>query len=191
VRRQPEDRLWALGHRDSLTALPNRTLFLDRCEQALSLAKRRGHGAAMLWLDLDGFKAVNDSLGHAAGDALLQQVAERLKCRIRDSDTLARLGGDEFAVIMSEVNSADAVAQFANALAATLNEPFHLPQGLVQISCSIGVAVYPEDADTIERLMQCADMAMYGAKHGGKNQVQLAGSSHASRRLGTTQRTTG
>jgi diguanylate cyclase (GGDEF)-like protein len=130
----------------------------------------------MLWLDLDGFKAVNDSLGHAAGDALLQQVAQRLTLRIRDSDTLARLGGDEFAVIMTEVNSADAVVQVANALGASLNEPFHLPQGLVQISCSIGVAMYPEDADSIERLMQRADMAMYGAKHSGKNRVQLTGS---------------
>jgi diguanylate cyclase (GGDEF)-like protein/PAS domain S-box-containing protein len=184
VRRQQEDRLWALGHHDSLTTLPNRTLFLDRCEQALSSAKRRGHGAAMLWLDLDGFKAVNDSLGHAAGDALLQQVAQRLTLRIRDSDTLARLGGDEFAVIMTEVNSADAVVQVANALGASLNEPFHLPQGLVQISCSIGVAMYPEDADSIERLMQRADMAMYGAKHSGKNRVQLTGSGPAERDVG-------
>jgi diguanylate cyclase (GGDEF)-like protein len=175
VRRQQEDRLWTLGHHDSLTSLPNRKLFMDRCEQALSLAKRRDSVAAVLWIDLDGFKAVNDKLGHAAGDALLQQVAQRLKTRIRDSDTLARIGGDEFAVVMSDVQNSVAVALVANALVASLNDPFNLPQGVAHISCSIGVALYPEQALTVETLIQCADMAMYTAKHAGKNQVQISG----------------
>lgn len=173
ARRQQEDRLWALGHHDSLTSLPNRKLFMDRCEQALSLAKRRANGAAVLWIDLDEFKAVNDSLGHAAGDALLQQVAQRLTSRIRDSDTVARLGGDEFAVIMPEVKSCGAVVQVAKELVASLQDPFDLPQGVAKISCSIGVALYPQHADTVETLMQRADMAMYSAKHAGKNQVQV------------------
>jgi diguanylate cyclase (GGDEF)-like protein len=131
--------------------------------------------AAVLWIDLDGFKAVNDKLGHAAGDALLQQVAQRLKTRIRDSDTLARIGGDEFAVVMSDVQNSVAVALVANALVASLNDPFNLPQGVAHISCSIGVALYPEQALTVETLIQCADMAMYTAKHAGKNQVQISG----------------
>jgi diguanylate cyclase (GGDEF)-like protein len=175
VHRQQEDRLWMLGHHDSLTALPNRKLFMDRCEQALSLARRRENGAALLWLDLDEFKAVNDSLGHAAGDALLKQVAQRLKNRIRESDTLARIGGDEFAVIMPEVKSCDAVVQVANELVASLQVPFYLPQGTAQISASVGVALYPDHAETVEALMQCADMSMYSAKHAGRNQVQLSG----------------
>lgn len=173
VRRQQEDRLWTLGHHDSLTSLPNRKLFMDRCEQALSLARRRDNGAAMLWIDLDKFKMVNDTLGHAAGDALLQQVAQRLKCRIRDSDTLARIGGDEFAVIMPEVKSGDAAVQVANELLASLSEPFHLPQGSAQISGSIGIALYPQHVHTIEAMMRCADLAMYNAKHAGSNQVHV------------------
>jgi len=186
VRRQQEDRLWALGHHDSLTSLPNRRLFMDRCEQALSLAKRHANEVALLWIDLDEFKAVNDNLGHAAGDALLQQVAQRLKARIRDSDTLARLGGDEFAVIMPDVKSCDAVLHVANELVVSLNDPFNLPQGAAHISCSIGVVMYPEHADTVETLIQGADMAMYAAKHAGKNQVQVGGVSSVERLFPTT-----
>jgi diguanylate cyclase (GGDEF)-like protein len=172
VHRQQQDRLWTLGHHDFLTALPNRRLFLDRCEQALSLAHRRGDGAAVLCLDLDGFKRINDNLGHAAGDALLQQVAQRLKLRIRDSDTLARIGGDEFAVVVVDVKGLAATMQFAQALVDSLNEPFALPQGRAQVSCSVGVALYPEHAVTVEMLTECADAAMYSAKRAGKNQVQ-------------------
>lgn len=186
VRRQQEDRLWALGHHDSLTSLPNRRLFMDRCEQALSLAKRHANEMALLWIDLDEFKAVNDNLGHAAGDALLQQVAQRLNARIRDSDTLARLGGDEFAVIMPEVKNCDAVVHVANELVVSLNDPFNLPQGVAHISCGIGVVMYPEHADTVETLMQGADMAMYAAKHAGKNQVQVGGVSSVERLFPTT-----
>jgi diguanylate cyclase (GGDEF)-like protein len=185
--RQREDLLWMLGHHDALTSLPNRKLFLDRADQALSLAKRRENGAAMLWIDLDEFKAVNDTLGHAAGDALLQQVAQRLKNRIRDSDTLARIGGDEFALVMPEVKSADAVMQVALELVASLNEPFALPQGGANISCSIGIAIYPEHADTVNSLMQCADAAMYGAKHAGRNQVQMGSGKQAERHHQTAQ----
>ncbi len=173
ARHQHDERLWTLAHHDALTDLPNRNLFWDRVGQALSLAKRRKSGASMLWIDLDGFKAVNDSFGHAAGDAVLQQVAQRLKSRIRDSDTVARMGGDEFAVIMPGITESSIALQVATALVTSLAEPFDLPQGPAHISASIGIALYPQHAETVEILTQCADMAMYAAKKAGKNQVQV------------------
>jgi diguanylate cyclase (GGDEF)-like protein/PAS domain S-box-containing protein len=172
VRRQQDDVLWALAHHDSLTGLPNRSLFKDRCVQALNLAKRRACGAAVLWLDLDGFKAVNDGLGHAAGDILLQQVAERLKSRMRDSDTVARMGGDEFAVIMPDISDPAQAQGLADELVVNLAQPFDLSVRSVQISASIGVAIYPTDATTVDGLIRCADLAMYSAKHSGKNNCQ-------------------
>lgn len=173
ARRQQDERLWTLAHHDPLTDLPNRNLFWDRCTQAMSLAKRRNSGAAMLWMDLDGFKTVNDRLGHAAGDALLQQVAQRFKARIRDSDTVARMGGDEFAVVMPDITDASIAMRVANELVASLNEVFDLPQGSIHISGSIGIALYPKHAIALETLTQYADMAMYSAKHAGKNQVKV------------------
>ena len=173
ARSQQDERLWTLAHYDALTDVPNRILFWDRVEQALRHAKRLDSGAAMLWIDLDGFKGVNDHLGHAAGDALLQQVAQRLKGRIRDSDTLARMGGDEFAVIMPGITASESASHVATELVASLAEPFDLPQGTANISGSIGIALYPQDADSVESLTQCADMAMYTAKTSGKNQVQV------------------
>ena len=173
ARSRQDERLWTLAHYDALTDLPNRILFWDRVEQALRHAKRLDSGAAMLWIDLDGFKGVNDHLGHAAGDALLQQVAQRLKGRIRDSDTLARMGGDEFAVIMPGITASESASHVATELVASLAEPFDLPQGTANISGSIGIALYPQDADSVESLAQCADMAMYTAKTSGKNQVQV------------------
>lgn len=173
ARRQQDEQLWALAHHDALTDLPTRKLFWDRCTQAMSLAKRHDKGVAMLWMDLDGFKDVNDKLGHAAGDALLQQVAHRLKGRIRDSDTVARMGGDEFAVIMPDITDSETAVGVATELAASLCEVFDLPQGLVYISGSVGIALYPKQAITLETLAQYADMAMYSAKRAGKNQVRL------------------
>ncbi|SBT11205.1 putative Diguanylate cyclase [Candidatus Propionivibrio aalborgensis] len=173
ARSQQDERLWTLAHYDALTDLPNRILFWDRVEQALRHAKRLDSGAAMLWIDLDGFKGVNDHLGHAVGDALLQQVAQRLKGRIRDSDTLARMGGDEFAVIMPGITASESASHVATELVASLAEPFDLPQGTAHISGSIGVGLYPQHADSVESLTQCADMAMYSAKTSGKNQVQV------------------
>lgn len=173
ARAQQDERLWTLAHHDSLTDLPNRNLFWDRMGQALRYAKRRESGAAVLWIDLDGFKGINDRFGHAAGDLLLQQVAQRLRGRIRESDTVARMGGDEFAVIMPDISEAGGALQIANALIASLAEPFQLPPGEARISGSIGVALYPQHADGVESLTQCADMAMYQAKNAGKNQVRL------------------
>ena len=170
-RRQQDERLWMLAHHDPLTNLPNRKLFWDRSAQALSLAKRRGSGVAILCIDLDAFKSVNDTLGHDAGDALLKEVAHRLKSRVRDSDTVARMGGDEFAVIMPDVSDSDSAVLIARELVASLGQRFDLPQGTVQISGSIGVALYPQHALSAEALTRRADMAMYSAKRSGKNQV--------------------
>ena len=175
ARSQQDERLWTLAHHDTLTELPNRNLFWDRTGQALRHAHRHGTGAAVLWIDLDGFKAVNDRLGHAAGDALLQQVALRLKKRVRDSDTVARMGGDEFAVVMPDIDAPAQAMELARQLAAALAEPFDLEQERVVISGSVGVALYPQHADSAESLTQCADMAMYVAKRAGKNRVQLWG----------------
>lgn len=174
ARHLQEQQLWTLAHHDALTDLPNRALFLDRCHQVFTQAKRRGVGAAMLWLDLDGFKSVNDTLGHAAGDALLVQVAQRLKSRVRDGDTVARMGGDEFAVILPDASQADGAMHIATALVELLGTPYQLPQGTVNISASIGMALFPNHATTVEALMQQADSAMYSAKRSGKNKVQLA-----------------
>ena len=173
ARAQQDERLWTLAHHDTLTDLPNRNLFWDRMGQALRYAKRHESGAAVLWIDLDGFKGINDRFGHAAGDQLLQQVAQRLRSRIRESDTVARMGGDEFAVIMPDISSVDDALHTAGALVTSLAEPFALPQGEARISGSVGVALYPQHADGVESLTQCADMAMYQAKNAGKNQVRL------------------
>ena len=171
LQHQQAEQLWGMAHTDMLTGLPNRHLFLDRCTQALTLAKRLDIGAALFWIDLDGFKSVNDTLGHAAGDAVLREVAERLLSRLRDSDTAARIGGDEFAVIMTDVSGTDNALRLATELVAALRQPYDLPQGRAQISASIGIAHYPLHASTVEALMRFADGAMYRAKHAGKDQV--------------------
>ena len=173
ARSQQDERLWTLAHHDALTELPNRNLFRDRMRQALLHARRNESGVALLWIDLDGFKAVNDTLGHAAGDELLRQVAQRLKNRTRASDTVARMGGDEFAVVMPDTVGVASAVHTASELVASLTEPFDLPQGAARISGSIGVALYPLHAATAEMLTQHADLALYAAKRAGKNQVQV------------------
>jgi len=171
-KRQHEQMLWSLAHHDALTHLPNRSLFMDRCEQALNLAKRNKSCVVVMWLDLDGFKEVNDALGHAAGDQLLKDVAQRLSSRIRDVDTVARMGGDEFAVVMSGLCDLAQSEKMAAEMVAILAPPFELREGRVTVTASVGVAMYPQDASTVENLIRCADLAMYAAKRGGKNQEQ-------------------
>lgn len=168
-----EEKVWYNAHHDLLTGLPNRRLFLDRLELELKHAKRSGLPLAVLFMDLDGFKEVNDSLGHEAGDRLLSNVAKRLADCVREDDTVARLGGDEFTVILTGVKQKRDAVRVAQIILDTLATPFRIAQQRVQISVSIGIAFYPQDAPSPLTLLEAADQAMYKAKNGGANRMRL------------------
>jgi diguanylate cyclase (GGDEF)-like protein/PAS domain S-box-containing protein len=157
------------AHHDYLTGLPNRALFLERLEYALPLAKRNAFKVALLFLDLDGFKQVNDHLGHANGDLLLQEVAGRLLELIRSSDVLARIGGDEFTFILNNIGNEENARLVANKIIEALSKPFSLAGHVANIGGSIGIAMYPDDGIESETLLNNADEAMYLAKKSGKN----------------------
>lgn len=155
---------------DYLTKLPNRALGYDRCQVALKQAQRNGEGVFLLFVDLDGFKPVNDSKGHESGDLVLQQVGRRLEHCIRSMDTVFRFGGDEFVVLISGVNSRTTVIRVSNEILRSVSQPYELPKGdKVKIACSIGIAEYPTDGGSVEELLKQADGAMYKAKRNGKN----------------------
>ncbi len=154
---------------DALTGLPNRQGLATRLDHALAVARREGGAAAVLFLDLDGFKAVNDGRGHAAGDAVLREIAARLRSRLRDTDTVARLGGDEFVVVAERVDDAQRISTLARKLLAVVTAPVLVGQESLTVSASIGIALGPGDADTAEALLAAADAAMYAAKRDGKN----------------------
>lgn len=156
---------------DPLTGLPNRRLLADRLHQTLALAGREGRMVALLYIDLDGFKLVNDSLGHGIGDLLLVQVAERLRTRVRQSDTLARLGGDEFTVILTGIHAKEEAVLVARSLLDVLTSPFALEDHQLTVGASIGISIFPENAKDAADLMQQADSAMYAAKRDGKNRA--------------------
>ena len=158
---------------DDLTGLPNRRLLADRLRHALDVARRAEHQVALMYIDLDGFKLVNDSLGHAVGDRLLRQVSERLRSRVRASDTLARLGGDEFAVVLAGVKALEQASGVAETLLAILAPPFTIDEHEITITASIGVSVFPESGTTPVELLQQADSAMYAAKKMGKNRMMV------------------
>ncbi|NOT13512.1 MAG: EAL domain-containing protein [Methylococcaceae bacterium] len=165
-----EKQLDFLAHHDPLTSLPNRLLLFLRLEHGIDLAKRENKKLALLMLDLDRFKDINDSLGHTAGDQLLKMVAERLTGRLRNIDTVARLGGDEFAVLLEDITQPEDAARLAESIIADLNESWLLPQGNdVRIGACIGISLYPEYGDTPEVLLQQADTALYQAKDAGRN----------------------
>jgi diguanylate cyclase (GGDEF)-like protein len=171
--KQREVQLHHLAFHDGLTGLANRALFLDRLGHALELARRNGRPVSVAFLDLDGFKAVNDALGHAVGDALLVRVAERLRGALRAADTLARLGGDEFAVLVEQGDDPTALAQ---GMIAALEAPFHFDGRTVAVSASVGVATVQADsagAAQAASLLHRADVAMYAAKASGKGHVQV------------------
>jgi diguanylate cyclase (GGDEF)-like protein/PAS domain S-box-containing protein len=167
------ERIAHMAHYDELTGLPNRALFYDRLRQGVSMAKRNESGLALLYMDLDGFKQVNDSLGHHAGDLLLIAVADRLSKSIRGSDTVARLGGDEFTIILNEAQKYEDVAGIAQKIIETISIPFALEGQRAHIGISIGIARYPEEANNEDELMKLADQAMYQAKSAGKNTYRL------------------
>ncbi len=158
---------------DTLTALPNRQLFHERFTQAIASAQRSGDSVALLFIDLDNFKDINDSQGHAAGDLLLQKVAERLQRTVRDTDTVARLGGDEFTVIMAGLHDPSAVRRVAEQIRLELSRPFALGEYEAFISSSIGITLCPEDGQEVDTLLRYADLAMYRAKEAGRNRHQF------------------
>lgn len=160
-------RLEHLAHHDGLTGLPNRNLFMDRLQQAVVHASRSGSGFALLLLDLDRFKAINDNLGHAAGDAVLQTAAFRLKQCVREEDTVSRLGGDEFAVILTEAGLREDVLKVLEKIAALVCQPATIEGSTVPIQASIGVALYPGAGEDGRTLLKQADSAMYQAKAAG------------------------
>ncbi|AFJ01624.1 diguanylate cyclase/phosphodiesterase (GGDEF & EAL domains) with PAS/PAC sensor(s) [Methylophaga frappieri] len=173
IQRQNEERLTRLAHEDSLTGLPNRGVFNDRLEHAIHKLQRKPGRLAVLFIDLDHFKHINDSLGHKAGDNLLCDVGRRIRSCVRESDTLARLGGDEFTVVLEDIDSAQFVGRVADKILAATTLPFMIDNIEVNISPSIGISLYPADGRDADILVRNADAAMYHAKNSGRNNYQF------------------
>ncbi|MEZ0316447.1 MAG: EAL domain-containing protein, partial [Methylophilaceae bacterium] len=167
--KRSEEAIWQHANFDSLTGLPNRRMFYDRLEQEIKKAHRSDLSLALIFLDLDRFKEVNDTLGHDQGDMLLQEAAKRLIGCVRESDTVARLGGDEFIIILGELDDAGVVERIAQKVLIGLTEPFKLENEIAYVSASLGVTFYPGDAKKIDDLMKNVDQAMYAAKNLGGN----------------------
>ena len=162
-----------LVHHDVLTDLPNRTLLHDRLGQAIELARRQGRQLAVMFMDLDQFKHINDSLGHAVGDWLLQSVAQRLVGCVRHSDTISRQGGDEFVLLLPYIEHAEDAALSAQKVLAALAQPHRIQEHHLHIGASIGISIYPDDGQDGETLIKCADSAMYHAKENGRNNYKF------------------
>lgn len=171
--KENEERIRSLAYFDPLTGLPNRRLFYDRLTMAVAHAHRSGHRLAVMFVDLDRFKRVNDSLGHGIGDKLLQEVATRLVASVREDDTVARTGGDEFVIMLSEVDDVEGVVMIARRIIEMFTKPMMIEGNELVVTCSVGVSFYPDDADEAEFLIQNADSAMYRAKDLGRNSFQL------------------
>ncbi|MFM2407355.1 MAG: hypothetical protein RL358_97 [Pseudomonadota bacterium] len=168
-----EEQYKHLAHHDTLTGLHNRAMFNDRLTHMLSQAKRHAQQGALIYLDLDQFKPINDTLGHDMGDLLLQAVAQRLLDIVRESDTVARVGGDEFVVILSAIDSVADACTVADKILLALAQPFVIGTHSLQIGSSLGIAIYPEHGEDEATLVKNADFAMYRAKQNGRNNVQL------------------
>jgi len=173
VRKQAEEQLTQLAHYDVLTRVPNRMLFYDRLNHALAEARRNQWLVGVMFVDLDRFKNINDTLGHAAGDGLLQQVAERLRQSVRASDTVGRLGGDEFAIVLSNLATIRDAEAAAQKIMASFSDPFRVDQAELFVTVSIGITLYPEDSAELDALIRNADIAMYRAKEKGRNTYEF------------------
>ncbi|WP_169334466.1 EAL domain-containing protein [Hahella ganghwensis] len=171
--KEAEEHLNFLAHHDTLTELPNRLLFQGNLEQALTIAKRHNQLVALFFLDLDRFKLINDTLGHAAGDQLLKEVSLRLKRSVREEDTVSRLGGDEFTIILNELNDPEYLHTLARKIIEAVSKPMIINNREVAVSTSIGIAIFPDDALSAKDLAQAADTAMYHAKEQGRNNYQF------------------
>jgi diguanylate cyclase (GGDEF)-like protein len=176
-----QQQLQRQAHYDELTGLPNRRMFFERLAQALALAKRESWQAALLYLDLDGFKPVNDRYGHAVGDELMVQAATRMQGRVRKSDTLARMGGDEFTLVATHLETSEDAGRLAGDLQRLVSEPFMVEGHTIEISASIGVAIFPKDSTQAEELVERADQAMYEAKRTGPGAMAWAAQSTGQR----------
>ncbi len=172
-RRKSQEQIQYIAHHDALTLLPNRVLLADRFIQAKAHAMRQQNAMAILYLDLDRFKNINDSLGHQAGDQLLKEVANRLKQCVREADTICRLGGDEFLLILGDVQNEKYIGKKAQRVFDLLSRPFQLGLNQLNITASIGVCMYPQDGETLDVLLQNADTALYQAKSKGRNNYQF------------------
>lgn len=176
-RKKAQEQLYFMAHHDQLTGLPNRLFFADRLRQAQALAKREKHLCGVLYLDLDRFKIINDTLGHAVGDLLLQEVGKRLSSCVREVDTVARIGGDEFAIVLVNLNVAADAEQVASKILKVLAKPVQAEEHELYITTSIGISIYPMHHDDPESLLKKSDAAMYQAKAQGRNNYQVYDSS--------------
>ena len=172
-RADAESQVHYLAHYDLLTGLPNRALFRDRLLQAMAQAKRTSTLVAVMFLDIDHFKDVNDSLGHAIGDQLLKEIAQRIRACVRETDTVARFGGDEFGLIQTNLNTVEGTADLADRLITDIGKPFHIDGHEIHTAASIGVTIYPFDDHNAEDILKNADMAMYKAKREGRGRYQF------------------
>jgi diguanylate cyclase (GGDEF)-like protein/PAS domain S-box-containing protein len=174
-RKSDEARILHLAHHDALTGLPNRSIMDDRVGQAIKSARRRDCRMAVLLIDLDNFKQINDSLGHQAGDEVLCGVATRLRAALRESDTVIRIGGDEFVIVVPELIKKDDIHHLEKKISAHIGEPMLIGDQSLQVTCSIGSALYPDDAEDADALISHADTAMYAAKRGGSGRSFATG----------------
>jgi diguanylate cyclase (GGDEF)-like protein len=168
-RKMAEDTINKLAYHDALTGLPSRILFNDRFTMAMADSKRNDKNTALIMLDLDHFKDVNDTFGHDAGDDLLKEVSHRLTSILRQTDTVCRMGGDEFALLISDASAREMIEEVAQRIIATIVKPFSLHGVNESISASLGIAIYPDDGENIETLFKHADMAMYEVKKVARN----------------------
>jgi len=181
-RKRAEGTIRRLAYHDALTGLPNRALFNDRLGVALAQARRRQQGLAVMLLDLDHFKNVNDELGHTAGDQLLQAVGERLKSLIRESDMVCRMGGDEFLLLLPGMAKVEYAGAAAARILELIRKPFVLEEQRLRITTSLGIAIYPDDGEDADTLIKNADAAMYRAKEEGRDNYQRYSSRDSGKR---------